>query len=70
MFHTSESIDLIREVLTFWVHNKSYRALVMRRYLDSKYKCYLLDILDFIMGLLNNIILFFVHIVQVNKKFN
>ena len=51
VFHTSESIDLSGEVLTFWGHKKFYRSLVMRTYIESKYKYYLLAILDFILGL-------------------
>ena len=51
MFHTYESIDLSGEVLTLWVRNPFYKALVMRMYLDSKYTYCLLAILDFILGL-------------------
>ena len=40
----------------------------MRTYIDSKYKYYLLAILDFILGLQNNILPIFVHKVQVNKN--
>ena len=51
MFHIYEGIDLSGEVLTLWGHKQLYRSLVMRMYLDSKYKYYLLAIWDFILGL-------------------
>ena len=51
MFHTYENIDLSDEVLTLWEHYKLYMELVMRIYIDSKYKYCLLDILDFILGI-------------------
>ena len=50
MFYISESRYLSGEVLTLWDQKQFYRALVVRRYLYSKYKYCFLDILDFILG--------------------
>ena len=51
MFHIYECTDLSGEVLNVCGHKKLYRALVVKRYLDSNYKYCLLAILDFILGI-------------------
>ena len=51
MFHTSENIDLSKEILPLWGQKKFYTALIMRRYIVSKYKYCLLAILYDILGL-------------------
>ena len=55
MFHTSESIELSKEVLSLWGHEEFYRALVVRRYLKSTHTHFrIITLLENISGIFFN----------------
>ena len=62
MFHTYESIYLSGKFLTLMDHKKFHRALMMRKYFDSKYKLLFIYTFGFYLGSLKSYSTYFLSI--------